>query len=102
MVLFDNLVIHHYHHHDGETDEHYDSFLNVKVKMAAMTMTRPYVKVVIKLEHKIIMGKFTQDEAKTTQRLPTTVESMFRTMVGHENFPLRIINFSWVACDNSL
>ena len=76
--------------------------MNVKVKMAAMTMTRPYVKVVIKLEYKIIMGKFTQDEAKTTQRLPKTVESMFRSRYDHERFPLRIINFSWVACDNSL
>ena len=76
--------------------------MNVKVTMAAMMMTRPDVKVVIKLEYKIIMGKFTQDEAKTTQRLPTTVESMFRRRDGHESFPLRIINFSWVACDNSL
>ena len=34
-----------------------------------MTM-RPNVKVVINFEYKIIVGKFAQDEAEATQRLP--------------------------------
>ena len=57
-----------------------------------MTMTmRPNVKVVIELEHKIIVGKFAQDEAKATQRLPIkAVESMF---ISIEVCLFRMISF---------
>ena len=40
-----------------------------KMKMT-MTMMKPNVKVVIQLEYKIIVGKFAQDKAEATQRLP--------------------------------
>ena len=52
---------------------------------------RPYVKVVIKFEYKVIVGKFVQDKAKATQRLPKTIENMFRRTDGHKSLPFRII-----------
>ena len=42
----------------------------VKSDMIAMIKKKPYVKVVINLEYKIIMRKFAQDVTETTQRLP--------------------------------
>ena len=72
-----------------------------------MTMTmKPYVKVVIKLEHKIIVGKFAQDEAKAAQRLPIRAVENFclnQLKFSFQNDKyLELVIFSWVMCGNSL